>query len=89
MCATAAPALQERVSQRLSRLSALPEVQASAKDVLRREAAEVHGLKNVPSSDLLPSLECMLSVGRGAGEACSEAERDALAGVGVSLPPKQ
>lgn len=89
MCAQAAPALQQRVSQRLSHLSSLPEVQQNAKGVLRREARELHGLKHVPSADLLPSLKCMLSVGRGGGESCTEAERDALAGVGVSLPPKE
>ncbi|KAL4426511.1 hypothetical protein ABPG77_008369 [Micractinium sp. CCAP 211/92] len=84
-------------SQRLSRLSTDPNVVASAKATLRREAAEVHHLAKVPSEELMPQLESVLSFtrdGAGSGGAASAAgsgsrtgeEARALAEVGISEP---
>lgn len=50
------PELQQRVSQQLARASASPQVVASAKSTLRREAAEVHCLPKVSSEELLPQV---------------------------------
>ncbi|KAI7841939.1 hypothetical protein COHA_004466 [Chlorella ohadii] len=84
VCPEAAPVLQQRLSQRLSTVSANPEVVASAKATLRREAAEVHALPKVSSEELLPCLQSVLSFPRGNAAPCAQAEeRQGLAEVGI------
>ncbi|KAL4458519.1 hypothetical protein ABPG75_013384 [Micractinium tetrahymenae] len=89
--------LSPHCSQHLARVSADPQVVASAKATLRREAAEVRHLASVPSEELLPQLESVLSFARegreGAGAAGAASggaaeEARALAQVGISQPQR-